>query len=575
MATHQALKNGDILHCMFSKFNTHQFDYRRNDLQHSERARREALARSARVCKAFRDAALPILWARLHNLTPFFRLLSTCIVVQETYLGPRVSKKCVYALGEDSVRREEIERLRHYGALIRAVEWNNYATSDTPGHHDYIEGSSLKQLRLLVGDVPSDPLLPNLDTLSWKLTLIKDPASLSILMSPALKTLQIDSVYDKGEWQPLIEQLLPASLPISPNLEHLRLNCTAYYSELRLSPEATRPISELRSLRSLTLLFPTHETWNEIRLDAVLDALQLLAPLTRLERLEFRPGHIVAGSTAPALSSRGDPLFPNLQQLKFHQISCGPSSHALIEALRTPSLRRLEASSEYRNNAALKDMFAAVARCFPNLQSIYSMISQDDEADRSEYDRQSPLEEIISPLLSVRSMEMLAILGEIRPRHTVGDADLEAISAAWPRLQVLDLAGFPPPSTPDGQRLYIGMSPLASLATRCPGLQRLVLASLDMMSLSTSRALEDEYPRTDNQLRSLTFREVHGTEADCVRCGRALDRLFPHLNVVKELVDGTLPGGLNTTQAYAQVHSPHSLRYKLFSTIKAYQDARN
>ncbi|KAJ8457719.1 hypothetical protein ONZ51_g11361 [Trametes cubensis] len=553
MATHQALHNDDILYCIFSQLDTDRFDYRRDDPHHSERARRGALARGARVCKAFRDIALPVLWAHLHNLVPFFRLLPTCVIVQETYLGSlMVSKKCIYALSNGSVPQEKIARLRYYGALIRAVAWNNRAAFDTPGYHDYIQDPSLTQLRLLIGDVPSNPILPNLDTLSWKLTSTQEPSSLSILMSPKLKTLRIDSVYDMGEWQTFLEQLLVVSLPIAPGLEHLSINCTAYYSELRLSPEITCPISKLVLLRSLTLSFPTHETWNEIRSDIMLNTLQMLAPLQRLERLQFRPGHIVSGSMVAASSSPGDPLFPNLQQLQLHQIRCGPPTRALFEALRTPSLRRLEASFEYRNSAELKEAFATMACCFPNLQSLSSIFSYNDEGGLFEIedDLRSPLAEVISPLLAVRSMEMLVILSEIRPRHTVGDADLNAISAAWPHLP--------------------------AFAIRCHDLQRLSLSSLNMKSLNTSRALtDDEYPRTDNPLRSFKIRELYGTEGDCVRCGRALDRLFPHLNVVENVTSFTPSGSVDTTTAYAQWRSSHALRYKLFSTILAYQNARN
>ncbi|KAI0652999.1 hypothetical protein C8Q70DRAFT_937988 [Cubamyces menziesii] len=556
---------------------TDRFDYRRDDPHHSERARRGALARGARVCKAFRDIALPVLWAHLHNLVPFFRLLPTCVIVQETYLGSlMVSKKCIYALSNGSVPQEKIARLRYYGALIRAVAWNNRAAFDTPGYHDYIQDPSLTQLRLLIGDVPSNPILPNLDTLSWKLTSTQEPSSLSILMSPKLKTLRIDSVYDMGEWQTFLEQLLVVSLPIAPGLEHLSINCTAYYSELRLSPEITCPISKLVLLRSLTLSFPTHETWNEIRSDIMLNTLQMLAPLQRLERLQFRPGHIVSGSMVAASSSPGDPLFPNLQQLQLHQIRCGPPTRALFEALRTPSLRRLEASFEYRNSAELKEAFATMACCFPNLQSLSSIFSYDDEGGLSdiEDDLRSPLAEDISPLLAVRSMERI-ILSEIRPHHTVGDADLNAISAAWPHLRILDLAGFPsPPSLYGGGG--IGMASSAAFAIRCRDLQRLSLSSLNMKSLNTSRALtDDEYPRTDNPLRSFKIRELYGTEGDCVRCGRALDRLFPHLNVVENVTSFTPSGSVDTTTAYAQRRSFHALRYKLFSTILAYQNARN
>ena len=229
--------------------------------------------------------------------------------------------------------------------------------------------TSLTQLRLLIGDAPPEHLLPNLDNLSWKLTSTQDPASLSILMSPKLKTLRIDSVYDSGEWQPFLEQLLTATLPSAPDLEHLSINCTAYYSELRLSPEITRPISKLVLLRSLALLFPTHETWNEIRSDTMLNALQLLAPLKRLERLEFRPGYIVEGSATPTWALGHEPLFPNLRELKLHPIECAPPARLLIEALRTPSLRRLEVLFDFGDNDALKETFDTVARCFPNLHS--------------------------------------------------------------------------------------------------------------------------------------------------------------------------------------------------------------
>ncbi|KAI0330846.1 hypothetical protein GY45DRAFT_692621 [Cubamyces sp. BRFM 1775] len=96
MATQVALHTDDILHAIFEYFSIDRWQYRfsiyRRD-NPGEDARRQALARSARVCRAFRDAALPILWGRLHNLVPFFRLLSTCTIIKETPMGPKDCKK--------------------------------------------------------------------------------------------------------------------------------------------------------------------------------------------------------------------------------------------------------------------------------------------------------------------------------------------------------------------------------------------------------------------------------------------------------------------------------------------------
>ncbi|KAH9890366.1 hypothetical protein C8Q73DRAFT_792805 [Cubamyces lactineus] len=579
MATQVALHTHDILHAIFEYFSVDRWQYRfsiyRRD-NPGEDARRQALARSARVCKAFRDAALPILWGRLHNLVPFFRLLSTCIVIKESPMGPKDRKKCIYSLAAGPVRPGELQRLRAYGALIHTVGGSTQASFTTKGFFDIVDGSSLAILSALVGDTP-EAILPNLRSLSWPFSSTSDPMALRVLLSPSIKSLHFETGSERVKWQPLLEQVLHASLRATPHLDHLTINCAAHFCDLRLSSSTTLLISELRSLRSLVLLFPTYEDWNAISSDVMLDALSLLAPLTTLERLEFRPGYVIETSKAPSWSSTRRSLFPNLQELKLHRVNCRQSLHHLFEMLQTETLRSFEATFDYANDTACHKTFESLARCFPGLRSLRCIMKYMYE-ERNQSSSSAPsLRELISPLLTVHCMEAVILPGEIRPRCTVGDTDLDAMSAAWPRLRILDLGEYPFTPSPRGLK-GIGINTLALFATRCPNLERLSLSSFDMQSLDALVEPHDELPCTKHGLRHISFRALHGTEDGCIRCAHILDRLFPHLSVVDTLVGLIRPGRTSTMDLYAQPrwkgNPDHILKYSLFLSILTYQDTR-
>ncbi|KAI0330847.1 hypothetical protein GY45DRAFT_692788 [Cubamyces sp. BRFM 1775] len=373
-----------------------------------------------------------------------------------------------------------------------------------------------------------------------------------------MKSLHIDTGSEKGDWQLLLEQALLASLRVTPCLNHLTVNCSAHYSNLRLCPSFTLPISELRSLRSLVLLFPTYEDWNAINSDVMLDALSLLAPLTTLERLEFRPGYIVESSQAPSWSSEHPPLFPNLQELKLHRVNCRQSLHHLFEMLRTDTLRSFEATFDYPNNATCKRTFGTLACCFPRLRSLRCIMKHMYEEHTQSSGSTPSLCELISPLLAVHSMEVV-------------------ILPAWPQLRHLDLGEYPFTPSPQGWK-GIGINSLALFATRCPKLERLSLSSFDMQTLDLTHGLHERIPRTNHPLRYISFRALYGTEDDCIPSARVLDRLFPNLNVADTLVALIRPGSTSTMDFYAQPrwkgNRAHILKYSIFLSVLTYQDAR-
>lgn len=428
----------------------------------------------------------------------------------------------------------------------------------------------------MVGDA-SEAILPNLRSLSWLFSSSSNPTTLRVLLSPSVQSLHLESGSEKGEWQPLLERVLHASLQVTPHLDHLTVNCSAHFSDLRLSTSTTIAISELRSLRSLVLLFPTYEEWNAIGSDVMLDALSLLAPLTTLERLEFRPGYIVESPRVSSWSSRHWSLFPILQDLKLHRVNCRQSLHHLFKMLQTETLHSFEATFDYPNDTACKRTFESLARCFPCLRKLRCIMKYMYEEQNQTSSTAPSLCELVSPLLTVPSMETVILPGEIRPRCYVGDAELNAMSAAWPHLRILDLGEYPFTPSAGGWK-GISLNTLALFATRCPNLERLSLSSFDMQSLDTIIELHNELPCTNHGLRHISFRALHGTEDDCIRCARILDRLFPHLNVVDTLVGLIRPGSTSTMDLYAQPrwkgNRVHILKYSMFLSILTYQDAR-
>ncbi|KAH9902369.1 hypothetical protein C8Q73DRAFT_785061 [Cubamyces lactineus] len=128
---------------------------------------------------------------------------------------------------------------------------------------------------------------------------------------------------------------------------------------------------------------------------------------------------------------------------------------------------------------------------------------------------------VASPLLDLRKMRTFMI-HSIRVPFMIEDADLEALSVAWPSLSELHIKGM---SIPDRSSASItGMRGLFSLATNCPNLTafsigRIVFRSEDVAVLPIVPM--------NHPLKVLVV--VHGVPSDVYHLIR--DKLFPNINL--------------------------------------------
>ncbi|KAH9913354.1 hypothetical protein B0H21DRAFT_385867 [Amylocystis lapponica] len=175
---------------------------------------RRTLAKTARVCKAFSDPALNILWRHLFTLLPLFNLFPVSLL---TFPGD--PKYCL----DGEVAEHDLERFQRYARRVRSVAYYGAPGPIDPSVYFYVSR-----------ELNGVSLLPCSRSLHW----IQESAydtSITTLLSPSLRALYLDLEFADSEMTKSIsynansgqyialEMLLERAFQVSPFLEEFTI----------------------------------------------------------------------------------------------------------------------------------------------------------------------------------------------------------------------------------------------------------------------------------------------------------------------------------------------------------------
>ncbi|RPD56084.1 hypothetical protein L226DRAFT_571922 [Lentinus tigrinus ALCF2SS1-7] len=292
----------DILHAVFNQFDL--------DLDNGEK--RRTLARSARVCKAFHGPAIRVLWRRLEDIIPLFRILPSFVNVGRKERGDEL-----YML-TDEVSAEEWDRLELYAPCVSSLGTLPPSRGGNPLTGRAIIPSTWAYLtRLAAGK----PLLPRLLQLTWVWT---SPQSTEILQlaTPSLESFEL-ICYDvrtdeeharasRQEEESSIRLMLSAALSAAPNLHDLRLHMGSSHVAI-----AVPLIARLPTLRRLYLV-------NAVNADALRAVADKALTFLYLHQVDL-PDAMV-------------PAFRGFSHLKTLAINDHPTNNRIYEVFSSPHL---------------------------------------------------------------------------------------------------------------------------------------------------------------------------------------------------------------------------------------------
>ncbi|KAI9069373.1 hypothetical protein FKP32DRAFT_73807 [Trametes sanguinea] len=525
--THRALKTSDVLRVILLNFDTTpgvgwsisqrvHFDTNQElygsvkDLQAAarlEQDHRRTLARCACVSTAFSQAALPILWRQLPSLVPLLRLFPSYSTPHTVWRGGR--RHTVHTLHPERVPLSVLERLKYYGRLIRHI----YSLPPPRrGWEPFDEIASEAWVSLSdTNDRLPGVFLPNLSHMQLTIRSSMPMQGLHSFLSAIASSLSAfdlrsrDSSFHESTQTSSslgLPRVLVDVLSTATTLERFGLVVS---DGLHLSLPAFSHIALSKSLRSINLFFRN--------VQHTFDALMTLASLDTLEDLTLTPGFgkdAILPQVSPLARHTFDiPLFRNLLSLHVVQnLGTTEVHHDLFRLLRSPTLHTFDIVGTSRSHPTpecLRHSCELWARYFPSLRSFSAKFWGGDPG----------------------------LITDV----SIGDRDVDAISRAWPQLEILDfahLAVSPDLETP------LGPSSLICLATRCPNLKCVSLPYIDLQRWTgpSSFVLRD-CPVLDHGLRTLDFTVYlnYGSDYEEHMYARPIARLFPNVDVVGPLVD--------------------------------------
>ncbi|KAJ3004162.1 hypothetical protein NUW54_g4944 [Trametes sanguinea] len=574
---HRALLIPDVLHQVFRYFDLTHWQHAefKKDPSRTENARLRSLAASARVCTLFRDVALPVLWETLSDPAPLLRLLSC------TMTGTAAPNSRVFNLDTSSVPLQEMLRLMFYGSLVRRIEPRVGTHMCDPGssiHTQVVDPASWAYLHALVGSRPG-ALLPNLRTCFVE---FRDPPELALLPILASSTLSSVTLINRGfygvnprsrdGWQSIVDQQLLEFFFEATNVTSFKLQCQG----LHLSPLLVASLIQASSLRSLDLCFlsPSVPLFTA---DAFVEAFRLFSPLECLER--FALYHHLASevSALPSDDPQASSMLPHLRELDISPAWRARNLCAIFQLLQSTELRRIMINTlDYMDVSSVREVCETTVACFPSLTSFKCHLSHPGEPGADPLPI-VPIRKAIAPLLAASSLVTVTIstsgMKLRNPQLRLTDEDFDAIAAFWPRLQDLCLIGLTPEAIPgDPTPAGVSIYSLIALATHCPDLQQLELPSLDLRAHRLGPV--HTYPFLHHTLRSFHCQDLLCD--DYPFAARVLDRLFPRLDVIPQLVYlSRLARGTRTTaQTLSAFGGTLVSDYRLFLAITVCQDGR-
>ncbi|KAI1792175.1 hypothetical protein LXA43DRAFT_364315 [Ganoderma leucocontextum] len=474
---------------------------------------RKALASLARTCRSVSHHALDFLWQELDDIQPLLKVLPEykCVESQFMLCG--------------AILPEHWTRFQLYAVRVHTVVTHPPLTEDI---HPSV-------WTFLAAGCRGIPLMPHLHQLAAYGLSSSDTSPLALLLSPALRELDISfELEDKGEDRsrtPHISTSLLQTLPLlAPKLEHLDVG-----ADFNLGQRSLQSFEHFTRLKYLSM--PSDLALNE-------HMLQVLSSVPTLQNLSCRID--LSGIPAPAFGPHA------FQQLTRLAVS-GYSDHlvAFILACRFPNLVRIDLRIRQPPSAGQpRDVFTALCqRCNPTLLTSFEANLTHGFASRP-----STLMEYFEPLLALPNITSFHVVFFLTD-PSIRDDDLARFGAAWPRLASFRIEHHTRQYSNDnlarfsaawprlasfrvqhhtGQysdvRACPTLSGILELAQRCPGLTTFHIPELDPRGTISERGA---VPPLGHGLRSISVDNVTPPLSFQVymEVATVLDRAFPSLEL--------------------------------------------
>jgi len=469
MPSHAVLQNQDILYIIF------------NCVTYANKPKK-ALARFARVCRAFSDPALSILWRDLDDVDVLLSIFTGYKKVEEGSVGSENNYISNDAYSEGWVRFQK------YARLVRALQ---------------LRGGKVSHPSLFTHLVRRNnwmPLLPHLERLDYHMDSPFETL-LYAFVSESLRHLEIRLATNMDPECPSAISLLIHN--ITPQIKNLEDICFRSIERRHHSLLFVRACPKLRSVQILD--------WRHIMYPRLLQSLSCLSDLVDL--------HIAAGEGEEAFPPIGG--FPRLRKL--HVGGQPLRIAAVLSATSLPVLRDLtlvfEGSKEPLEEYAT--CILVVPKFAKSLRIVYVVFERHLTPSIAQQD--ISLMKLVEPLLDVRDLEVVEFehLGD--PELPLSANDMHRIADAWPNLRVFRTLALYPVS---------GISPQALLyiAQKCPHLQTLDISYIETGIIQPPL---DTWPVLSHSLRYLHLAHLED-ESDLLVLAQLVDRLFPELDISTE-----------------------------------------
>ncbi|TBU58078.1 hypothetical protein BD310DRAFT_927940, partial [Dichomitus squalens] len=509
MSPHPALEVSDVLTRIFEGVASIDALYGDHNL-----IRKRTLASAARVCVAFHEPAMRLLWRNLDSLHPLLAPLTSYIRVGHHDTRVTNSRELelfhkIYML-DGFVDPEEWDRVVQRAKYVRSLRMTPVSTvglvSSTWGYLLHLTGK--------------EPLLPNLRDLTCTFLTPQSTTMALVLLSPTISSLTYyvdmgDVDYDlEGirAWECSLRSLFSITSYIAQQLRSLRFADVGSPSPLPLS--IISPLSQHRHLRTCELLF--HSELNFGMLESVSSDFRSLEELSLPQScLDSNPLELLQGCRKPARAPPAVRL-GNLDTLKFPSMH-GDMHCSSLAFFASPRLRRLAISIHgFEGRNELSRTSRVIAESFPSLEALRWSLY--------------PL-----PLLVYTSVEVIVFVEPLLKLHEmtslelnlspdtfiIRNVEVQAMAKAWPRLSTLSITQPQPHPHSD-----LGPASLVSLATRCPRLTYLRLPVIHFPQSNLSHLTD--YPLLEHPLPYIYFSKV---QASGQSFGALfLYRLFPYVS---------------------------------------------
>ncbi|OSD02362.1 hypothetical protein PYCCODRAFT_1435362 [Trametes coccinea BRFM310] len=501
----------------------------------SQDERRKTLARLARVCQAFHEPAIRVLWRELDTIFHLFLVLPSFVLSrQNAEPSPHSTHQKPYDeyfLPAD-IPSHEWNRLRKYAVYVKSVTFFNriypgpsrIATRWGRMELSRDSWSSIKQL------FSDNPVFPNLQHLRWQFVEVDfEVNAFAHFLPSSLRTLAINcqtsSHFPETHW--------PQSLELwSDRLPMIMEEISTRAPELvKLSLSYGGSLTAAHFLTPLSLTHPA--SLRDLAIEGLYDSPLQVSDIVLLSRLPLesltldgrhrieRRGISNLNPSEPVCAQ--SVAFSGLRDLRFSRHYDALSSLSLclnsatVESLHIDEYGFITAPSLRQDCAAWK-------RAFPSLTDFactFMPWSRTRVDGLPLTDGSESISAIYTPLLELRNMRRASFRIANVP-VIVNDNDLVAFSESWPLLEVLSITTHP--YVGDSPGFTVGLSGLLSLARNCPRLAFLDLTSLVIDPVVLSSSMD----RTPKQFAMQTLQVRHDLEPAVRRL--LADVVFPNLS---------------------------------------------